>query len=93
MKIHSDPVQAYRDIASQFRRSTSPQKVDESKTQQKSSSVNAGAEINGAKFLDYLSKAERQFLSEVFTANTRRSARTSSGSANQTLGKLMDVKA
>jgi hypothetical protein len=92
VKIHSDPVQAYRDIASQFRRSTSPQTTDVSKVQQKGSSVGANAEIDGAKFLDYLSKAERQFLSEVFTANTRRSARATGGSASQTLGKLLDVK-
>ena len=93
MKIHSDPVQAYRDIASQFKRSTPPQTTDVNKIQQKGSSVSADAEIDGAKFLDYLSKAERQFLSEVFTANTSRSTQATGGSANKTLGKLLDVKA
>ncbi len=93
MKIQSDPLQVYRDIASQFMRARSSAMTDGGKLRENNSSVSADAEIGGASFLDYLSGAERKFLSEVFAANTRRSTRGANASAARTLGRNLDVKA
>jgi hypothetical protein len=50
-------------------------------------------ELNGAKFLDMLSRNERQFLAEHFRAESVDYRRKSGDKSHGSRGRLLDVKA
>lgn len=90
MKINPSQIQAYRNIPDPARISGN-QTGMQGQSAGRASGSKASAEIAGSRFLDMLSKAEKQFLADKFdTTATRKSQ--SDLQIGKDRGRLLDIR-
>ena len=91
MRISPNAINAYQTQAVKFRKIEQDLAGVQKKRQ--SQSASEAAEIKGAKFLEMLSKAERQFLADKFRSDRIRASRNGDNTPDRIRGRLLDIKA
>jgi hypothetical protein len=92
VRVNPSHIQAYRNMAAQVRPVTpEQQRVDRASVQ--ATGKRKAVEIEGSEFINYLSKAEKNFLVERFTAAEHPSTRSNGGFGDKTRGTYLDLKA
>jgi len=90
MKINPSQIQAYRNALDPLR-STANQPAAQGRTTGKAEGSKASPEIAGSKFVDMLSKAEKQYLAEKFDTAATRKLQSASDSG-RVRGRLVDIR-
>ena|GEM_PF-2853009 len=92
MRVNPSHIQAYRNMAAQIRPAALEQQpVDRTSVQ--ATGRRKAVKIEGSEFINYLSKAEKNFLVEKFPVAKHPSTRADGGFGDKTRGTYLDLKA
>lgn len=89
MKINPSQIQAYRNSIDPLR-SPVNQTVPQGRKAERIGGSKAASDIAGSKFIDMLSRAEKQFLAERFNSAASRKIQSSS-EISRVRGRLLDI--